>query len=404
MVYSVSYITKYISSLFYSDSRLSALSISGEVSNITYHRSGHIYFTLKDSDAEIKAVMFRSNRAGLSFDMKNGDKVIVKGQIRVYEKGGSYQIYAASIEPEGEGELYKEYLRLKSELEGMGMFDKMYKQPIPKYIDTLGIVTAPTGAAIRDIIRIAKGRNPYIKILLYPALVQGEGAKESIATGIETLDRAGVDVIIVGRGGGSIEDLWAFNEELVAKAIFDCQTPIISAVGHETDTTIADFVADKRAATPTEAAVIAVYEYSTLIDELEYYKSKLENTMTYKIDIRKDEINQIQKRLFLLSPQKVLEQKRMRVVELEERLTMAIESSVNNRRLRLEVIAGKLEGLSPVKRLAQGYSFLRDSRGQPVLDASKLQAGDYINARLYKGSVEAQVVKTIGEKDGKEKA
>ena len=260
-IYSVGQVNNYIKNMFTQDFMLSRISVKGEVSNCKYHTSGHIYFSLKDETGTIACVMFAGQRRGLGFAMKNGDKVVVSGSVNVYERDGKYQLYARQIQLEGAGLLYERFLALKRELEEMGMFAPEYKQPIPRFIRTLGVVTAPTGAAIQDIRNISYRRNPYLQIILYPALVQGAGAKESIVKGIQTLDRLGVDVMIVGRGGGSIEDLWAFNEEEVARAIFECTTPVISAVGHETDVTIADYVADLRAPTPSAAAELAVDDY-----------------------------------------------------------------------------------------------------------------------------------------------
>ena len=240
--YSVGQVNRYIKNMFTQDYLLQKIYVKGEVSNCKYHTSGHIYFSLKDETGTLNCVMFAGHRRGLAFAMKNGDKVIVGGSVDVYERDGRYQMYAKEITLEGAGALYERYLALKQELEDMGMFAQEYKQPIPRFLRRLGVVTAPTGAAVQDIRNISYRRNPYLQIILYPALVQGTGATESIVKGIERLDAADVDVIIVGRGGGSIEDLWAFNEEIVARAIFQCQTPIISAVGHETDFTIADFL------------------------------------------------------------------------------------------------------------------------------------------------------------------
>ena len=273
-VYSVGQINNYIRRMIQQDILLSRVYVRGEVSNLKYHTSGHIYFSLKDETGTLSCVMFAGNRKGLTFAMKNGDKVICAGNFDVYTRGGNYQMYVKAIRLEGAGILYERYLKLKAELEEMGMFDAVYKKPVPRYARRVGIVTAPTGAAIRDIQNISARRNPYIELILYPALVQGEGAAETIARGIEKLDDAGVDVIIVGRGGGSIEDLWAFNEEIVARAIFNCRTPVISAVGHETDTTIADFVADLRAPTPSAAAELAVFDYSEFADTIERYRRR----------------------------------------------------------------------------------------------------------------------------------
>ena len=243
-VYTVSQVNAYIKNMFVQDYALSRISIKGEVSNVKYHTSGHIYFTLKDGKGALSAVMFASQRMGLSFPLKEGQQVVATGSVDVYERDGKYQLYAREIRLDGMGALFMEFVRLRNELQEMGMFSEEYKQPIPRYAKTVGIVTAPTGAAVRDIMNISQRRNPYVQLILYPALVQGKGAKESIVKGIRTLDAMGLDVLIVGRGGGSIEDLWAFNEEEVAQAIFECATPVISAVGHETDVTIADYVAD----------------------------------------------------------------------------------------------------------------------------------------------------------------
>ena len=253
-IYTVAQVNAYIKNMFTQDFLLHAITVRGEVSNCKYHSSGHVYFTLKDSAGAIACVMFAGSRKGLSFRMEDGQQVQVTGTVDVYERDGRYQLYARQIERDGEGKLYERFAELKRKLEELGMFSPEYKQEIPKYIHTLGIVTAPTGAAVRDIINISTRRNPYIQIILYPAIVQGDQAAASIVRGIEVLTKRAVDVIIVGRGGGSIEDLWAFNEEEVAEAIFNCPIPIISAVGHETDTTIADYVADMRAPTPSAAA------------------------------------------------------------------------------------------------------------------------------------------------------
>lgn len=231
-VYSVGQVNRYVKNMFLQDFVLKKVYVKGEVSNCKYHPSGHIYFSLKDETGVLSCVMFAGHRRGLAFRMKDGDQVVVGGAVDVYERDGRYQLYAKEITQEGEGVLYERFLALKRELEEMGMLAQEYKQPIPKFIRRLGVVTAPAGAAIQDIRNISLRRNPYVQIILYPALVQGEGAADSIVKGIRMLDEAGVDVMIVGRGGGSIEDLWAFNEEKVARAIFDCRTPVISAVGH----------------------------------------------------------------------------------------------------------------------------------------------------------------------------
>ena len=258
-VYSVGQVNSYIQNMFAQDFMMGHIAVRGEISNCKYHSSGHIYFTLKDETGVLKAVMFRGSvDKGLAFHMDVGDRVVVLGEIRIYERDGQYQLYAQQVTRDGVGILYQKFMERKKELEEMGMFAQEYKRDIPRYASRVGIVTAPTGAAIRDIQNISHRRNPYVQLLLYPALVQGEGAAASIVQGIYAMEQKNVDVIIVGRGGGSMEDLWAFNEEIVARAIFECSVPVISAVGHETDYTIADYVADLRAPTPSAAAELAV--------------------------------------------------------------------------------------------------------------------------------------------------
>ena len=282
-VYTVAQVNSYIKNMFSQDFMLQNIYVKGEVSNCKYHSSGHIYFTIKDARGTIACVMFAGNRSGLKFRMEEGQQVVVGGSVEVYERDGKYQLYAREIILDGAGYLYEKFERLKKELAQRGLFAPEYKQPVPKYIRTLGVVTAPTGAAVQDIINITRRRNPYVRIILYPAIVQGEQAAASIIQGIHALEQLGVDVMIVGRGGGSIEDLWAFNEEAVAQAVFDCSVPIISAVGHETDTTIIDFVSDLRAPTPSAAAELAVYDVRQLEAVLDSCKGDLIFSMSIEI-------------------------------------------------------------------------------------------------------------------------
>lgn len=365
--------------------------VKGEVSNCKYHTTGHIYFTLKDETGALQAVLFAGNRKGLSFSMKNGDNVIVLGSISVYERDGKYQLYAREILPDGEGLLYQRFERLKQELEEMGMFAPEYKQPIPRYIHTLGIVTAPTGAAIRDIQNISRRRNPYVQTILYPALVQGEGAAASIVNGIHALEQFGVDVMIVGRGGGSMEDLWAFNEEMVARAIFECPIPVISAVGHETDTTIADYTADLRAPTPSAAAELAVYDIRELDGTLLSFQLELNRNITDRLEREKERIRQYENRLKLLSPVNQLNEKRQTAADLEEKLRMRMEQQLLQRRHTLELLAERLESLSPLKKLSQGYAFVADENGQGICDAKKVRTGDTLKIHMLNGTVSAKV-------------
>lgn len=350
-VYSVGQVNKYIKNMFAQDFMLHHISIKGEVSNCKYHSSGHIYFTMKDADGTINAIMFAGNRReGLKFQMKEGDRVVVTGSVEVYERDGRYQIYARTIERDGEGNLYLKFEALKRELEEMGMFAEEYKQPIPTYAKTVGIVTAETGAAIQDIRNIAGRRNPYVQLILCPALVQGEGAAASIVHGIHALEQIGVDVIIVGRGGGSIEDLWAFNEEMVARAIFDCRIPVISAVGHQTDFTIADYVADLRAPTPSAAAELAVFDYRQAMQELLGMRQQMDKELQRKVNVARNHLEHQRMRLHYLSPQQRMNENRRRVAEYEEKLTGRMEELLRERRHRLALLAGTLESYSPVPK------------------------------------------------------
>lgn len=393
-VYTVGQVNSYIKNMFTQDFMMNRIYVKGEVSNCKYHTSGHIYFTLKDETGALTAVMFAGNRKGLTFSMKNGDNVIVLGSISVYERDGKYQLYAKEIILDGAGLLYQKFEALKKELEEMGMFAQEYKRSIPKYIKTLGIVTAPTGAAIRDIQNISRRRNPYVQTILYPALVQGEGAASSIVNGIHALEQLKVDVIIVGRGGGSIEDLWAFNEEIVARAIFECSIPIISAVGHETDTTIADYVADLRAPTPSAAAELAVYDWRELEQQILSIKMELNRSISSKLEQAEERLKQYERQLKLLTPQSRLNEKRQFAIELEEKLRMYMQQKLMQKKHELELYAGQLEGLSPVKKLSQGYSYVADSQGRAVNDVEKVKKGDSLKIHMLNGMVKAEVTET----------
>ncbi|MCI9646201.1 MAG: exodeoxyribonuclease VII large subunit [Lachnospiraceae bacterium] len=390
-VYTVGQVNAYIKNMFTQDFMMNRIYVKGEVSNCKYHTSGHIYFTLKDETGALNGVLFAGNRRGLAFSMKNGDNVIVLGSISVYERDGKYQLYAREILPDGEGLLYQRYQQLKQELEDMGMFAAEYKQPIPQYIHTLGIVTAPTGAAIRDIQNITRRRNPYVQPILFPALVQGEGAAESIASGIRALDQIGVDVIIVGRGGGSMEDLWAFNEEIVARAIFECQTPTISAVGHETDTTIADYVADLRAPTPSAAAELAVYDIRELENMLLSQQLELNRSILERLERRKEQIRQYATRLELLSPGSQLNERRQAVADLEEKLHLRMEAILTQKKHSLELYAQQLEALSPLNKLSQGYAFVSGRKGRAIRSVSEVSQGELLQIHLLDGKITVEV-------------
>ena len=390
-VYSVGQVNNYIKNMFAQDFMLHHISIKGEVSNCKYHSSGHIYFTIKDAQGAMSAIMFSGNRKGLTFQMKEGDKVIVTGSVEVYERDGKYQIYARQIELDGAGNLYLQFEALKRELEEMGMFAGEYKQAIPKYARTIGIVTAPTGAAVQDIRNIATRRNPYVQLVLYPALVQGEGAAPSIVNGIHALEHLGVDVIIVGRGGGSIEDLWAFNEEIVARAIFECQVPIISAVGHETDTTIADYVADLRAPTPSAAAELAVYDYRTTMWELENRKRHMQMILARKVEFARERLSHYETRLRYLSPKNRLNENRRILMDLEECLEREMKEKLNEKRQRLLYLSQQLEVYSPLKKLQQGFSYVEDRTHKAIKSIEQVEIGDKVTIHVLDGEVEATV-------------
>ena len=390
-VYTVRQVNAYIKSMFTQDVVLRSIYMKGEVSNCKYHTSGHIYFSLKDESGTISCVMFASARKGLAFGMKNGQQVLVLGNISVYERDGTYQLYASRILLDGAGLLYEKFEALKAELEEMGMFDPVYKKPIPPFVKKLGVVTAPTGAAVRDIIQISRRRNPGIQIILYPALVQGEGAAESVAKGIAMLDAYGVDVIIAGRGGGSIEDLWAFNEEIVAQAIFDCSVPIISAVGHETDTTIADFVADLRAPTPSAGAELAVYDYSLMQTQLDELALRYTRRMKQQIASARMRLSNDQIRLSHLSPAGQIREKRSYLVSLEEKLERQMQEKLRERRYQVSLYAEKLKGLSPLEKLSQGFSHVADAEGRTVTDVNRIQVGELVTIHVKNGRIVAQV-------------
>ena len=390
-VYTVGQINSYIKNMFAQDFLLNELSVKGEVSNCKYHSSGHIYFTLKDKKGTISCVMFAGNRSGLAFRMMEGMQVVVKGTIDVYERDGKYQMYAKSITQDGAGELYERFERLKQELLERGMFAPEYKKPIPRFIKTLGVVTAPTGAAVRDIINIASRRNPYVQIILYPAIVQGESAAESIVRGIQALEKRQVDVIIVGRGGGSIEDLWAFNEEIVAQAVFDCNIPVISAVGHETDTTIIDYVSDMRAPTPSAAAELAVYDVTLLLGQMEGIRLSLNRQIQARIKLARMKQQTLETKLKMNSPMGKIREKRTYAVSLEERLSMSIKNRIMKDRHRMAIYIEKLKGLSPLDKLNQGYSYVSDEKGRTITDINKVSIGDQLQIYVKNGRINTVV-------------
>ena len=390
-VYSVAQVNTYIKNMFSQDYMLRSISVRGEISNCKYHSFGHIYFTLKDKLCTISCVMFAGNRAGLSFPLKEGMQVVVSGNIDVFERDGKYQLYAKKIILDGTGQLFERYEALKLSLQERGMFAPEYKQPIPRYIRTLGVVTAKTGAAVRDIINIATRRNPYVQIIVYPAVVQGEYAVPSIVAGIKALEKAGVDVMIVGRGGGSIEDLWAFNEEAVAQAVFDCTVPIISAVGHETDTTIIDYVSDLRAPTPSAAAELAVWEVDALEKQLLSYESYMRERMENRIERYRFLLSHKELQVKQFSPQSKIQTMRFATIRVQEQLQTAMERRVQDYRRELAVRIERLKGVSPLDKLNQGFSYVEDANGRTVNDITGVMQGDLLTIQVKNGKIRTKV-------------
>ncbi len=392
-VFTVGQLNAYIKDMFMQDLLLRNILVRGEISNCKYHASGHIYFTLKDPKGVVNCVMFAGNRSGLSFRLTEGQQVIVAGEVSVFERDGKYQIYARQIIREGAGELYERYEQLKRELEAAGYFDEAHKQDIPRYIKTLGIVTADTGAAVRDIIQIARRRNPYVQIILYPSLVQGAGAAPSIVQGIQALERIGVDVMIVGRGGGSIEDLWAFNELSVAQAVYQCTVPIISAVGHETDTTIIDYVSDLRAPTPSAAAELAVTDVREIIGSLELYRRDLQRRMEVHIRDWRSRCRQQESRVIHLSPAGRIREKRMYCVRLEERLQERMQRVLQSRQTRLALSIERMKGLSPLEKLSSGYAYLTDASGKNIRSVEQVSVDMKLRVQLADGNFDVLVTR-----------
>lgn len=412
-VYSVGQINTYIRTMFTQDFVLNRLSVRGEVSNLKYHTSGHIYFSLKDASGTIACVMFAGMRSGLTFRLANGQQIVADGNVNVYERDGKYQLYASRIRLDGAGELYERFLALKAELEEMGMFAPEYKKKIPVFVRRLGVVTAPTGAAVRDIINVATRRNPGIQIILYPAQVQGEGAAASVARGLEALDQMKCDVIIVGRGGGSIEDLWAFNEEETARAIFACQTPVISAVGHETDTTIADYVADLRAPTPSAAAELAVLDVRQILQQLDAAEEEmtrrmrriiftkrqalsqihLQQQMEQLLRTKRNRLQQYQIHLRYLEPMQRVREQRQQIADVREHLQRSMEQKILQDRNRLRLYAEQMRRCSPLDRLTQGYGLIMDESGGRVHSVSQVKEGEQLNLYVSDGKITVQVQK-----------
>ena len=388
----VTALTRYIKYKFDKDLNLQNVMLEGEISNFKRHSKGHFYFTLKDEKTQITAMMFQSYASKVDFEPKDGDKVLVKGNVTVYESSGSYQIVVKEMKVSGEGDLYLAYEKLKKELQALGLFDESHKLPIPQIPNVVGVITSPTGAAIHDIITTIERRFPLCKVILYPALVQGEGAKESIVKQIKraNLDKL-CDVLIVGRGGGSIEDLWAFNEKIVAYAIYDSKIPIISAVGHEVDFTIADFVADKRAATPTGAAELATPSKEILKESLLSYNDRMNQSMKLYFDNLKLILANLDKRLDSLSPSERIKNQKIILDQLYKKLSILIGVQLDSKKHDFKLLSERLKLLNPLLIMDKGYSIASNEKGI-IRTVEDVNVNDEINIRLKDGEVKTKVL------------
>lgn len=398
-VYTVTQMNSYIKNMFRQDFVLSRISVKGEVSNCKYHTTGHIYFSLKDEQGVMSAIMFAGSAKTLNFRLENGMQVIVSGRIDVYERDGKYQLYAASIEADGQGDLYKRFEQLKQSYEEMGYFSQEYKRQIPFFSKKVGIVTASTGAAVHDIMNISYRRNPYVELYLYPALVQGKMAAESVAEGIRALDSLGLDVLIVGRGGGSMEDLWAFNEESVIEAVFAAKTPVISAVGHETDFTITDFVADLRAPTPSAAAELAVCDISAVEERIAGYERALQNAAVRKISDYRKELEKYKLELSFFNPVNSVNDRRQYLMQLEERMENALKKVLAAKKHEMELLTARLEGVSPLAKLGQGYAFVQQENGSRIKSVCDIKSQERFKIYLKDGYVMAEALEVVHGKD-----
>ncbi len=397
--YTVSQVNGYIKNLISSDYLLKNIVIRGEISNCKYHSMGHIYFTLKDEASSMPCVMFKGSIPnGLKFRLEDGQAVLITGSVNVYERDGRYQLYANKIllADDGKGKLAEEFEKLKIKLYEEGLFEFEIKKPIPKHPKAVGIVTAKTGAAIQDIMNIAKRRNPFVQLYLYPAKVQGEGAAETIVKGIETLDKMGLDTIIVGRGGGSIEDLWAFNEEIVARAIFAAKTPIISGTGHEVDNTIADYVADLRAPTPSAAAELAIDNVLDTLNRVKTVRASMDREMISKVREAKFSLEKLRNALDKLSPEAVLRDRQLALAQSVDRLHRLMEERFNRVKQRLEVDITRLHGLSPTAKLVNGFGYISDGKDKPVTSVKAVKEGDSLTVRVHDGTIDTKVIGTNG--------
>lgn len=388
---SVSALNSYIKKMIDNDFILSNSSIKGEISNLKLHSSGHMYFSLKDQYSKVNCIMFSGNVANLIFMPENGMKVIVKGRVSVYEKEGNYQLYCEKMELEGIGELYAAFEKLKSKLESEGLFLQEHKKELPKYVRKIGVVTSPTGAAIQDIINVARRRNNGVDILLFPAKVQGADASKELINGIEYLNKADVDVIILARGGGSIEELWAFNDADLAYAVYNSRIPVITGVGHETDFTIVDFVSDRRASTPSQACEIAVFDLSEANTRLEYLKNLLLRGIERKINERKNKLNLLRKRIELANPETRIINEYRRIEELKTLLNNKTKLRIELEKDKLERLNGLLLANNPLKILNKGYSIIQDEAGNVLSSVDSLKNTATVKITVKDGNVKAKL-------------
>lgn len=390
-VITVSELNNLIKNMFESNRLLNSVYVKGEISNFVSHRSGHFYFSLKDSEGQIKAVMFRSSAMRIKFVPENGMKVTVFGSVSVFPRDGVYQMYVTSMQPDGIGALYLAYEQLKTKLEGEGLFREEHKKPLVRFPDKIGVITSPTGAAIRDIINVIGRRYPLATVYIYPALVQGDGAARTLIDGIDYFDKSHlVDTVIIGRGGGSIEDLWEFNNEELARRIFDSSIPVISAVGHETDFTICDFVSDMRAPTPSAAAELAVPDIRELVMATDLLSDRADRSLNRVVEKAREMLDRVRDNRTLRDFSAVIGEKSDKVYELYKDATFAYETNVANKKMPFIANVGKLEALNPLSILARGYS-VAQSGGKTVSEIDDINIGEIITLRLNDGSLEAEV-------------
>ena len=393
MIYSVSAVNQYIKTTLEGDRQLKSLSVRGEVSNLRIQQSGHIYFDLKDKQSSIKSVIWRSTAARLRYQLKNGIQLVAVGRIGVYDVAGQYQLILSSVTPDGAGDLALALEQLKEKLAAEGLFDVANKKKLPSHPKLIGVVTSPSGAVIRDIYNVSKRRDPFSRIILYPAQVQGEGSSKQIAEGIEFFNsRYPVDVLIVGRGGGSAEDLWCFNEEPVVRAIYASRIPVISAVGHETDTTLSDYAADVRASTPSQAAELAVPMISEELGYIRSLQKRLAIAAKAKISMKKQLVEGMLSRTVFKTPERLLERKHQQLDDLSEKLQIMTRLLLDKKRQHLLRTIDRLELMNPVHILKSGYGLLEDSNGQPVTSVDRVSDGEVIKIRLEDGILKAEVL------------